>query len=276
MRPLFIALGFLFALLTVTAQAADEPRIVRVPGPGGSELEVAIYGEDGKRHPLLLFNHGSPVDGSDRKTLVARYGTPARWLAKRGFIVAVPTRRGYGNSTGRWAEDFGRCDRPDFVNAANATVADFRATIDYMAGQPNVDASKVVLVGHSAGGWGSISGDAARLPGIVAIVNFAGGRGGDPKRGFACNETELVRAAGTFGAANRVPSLWIYAENDLFFRPELAGKLVEAYSKAGGQVTFIKAPASGKDGHGYYNAAPPDKSWGPAVTAFLGKILPLK
>ncbi len=273
MRPLLVALAILFA---TSVHAAPEPRIVRIPGPNGSELETAIYGEDGKTHPLLLFNHGSPVDSADRTALVARYGMPSRWFARHGFIVAVTTRRGYGHSTGPWAEDFGRCDRPDFAAAARATVADFRATIDYMATQPHVDASHVVLVGHSAGGWGSISDAAAALPGLVAIVNFAGGRGGDPQRGYACNENELIRAAARFGAANHVASLWIYAENDLFFRPYLADRMYQAYVQAGGRASLVKPPASGKDGHGYYNAQPADQSWGPPVLAFLRSILPIK
>lgn len=269
-------LAILGIVLAVSAYAAGEPRIVRIPGPDGSELETAIYGEDGRDHPLLLFNHGSPVDGAARPALVARYGMPSRWFARHGFIVAVTTRRGYGHSTGTWAEDFGGCSRPDFIAAAHATVADFRATIDYMATQPHVDVGHVVLVGHSAGGWGSISDAAGGLPGVIAIVNFAGGRGGDPKRGYACNETELVRAAASFGAANHVPSLWIYAENDLFFRPYLAERMYQAYVQAGGRVSFVKAPASGKDGHGYYNAQAADESWGPQVWAFLQPLLPAK
>jgi dienelactone hydrolase len=239
-------------------------------------LETAIFGEDGRPHPLLLLNHGSPGDVTARSKMIARFSVQSRWFAKRGFIVAVTTRRGYGNSTGRWAEDFGRCDNADFAAAAAATAADIRATIDYMARQPNVDARRVVLIGYSAGGWGSISDAAVQLPGVVAVVNFAGGRGGDPQRGYPCNESALVKAAGRFGAVNRFPSLWIYAQNDRFFGPDVARKMAEAYGAAGGRVTLINAPASGKDGHAYFYTGAPENSWGPEVAAFLGRILPLK
>ncbi len=277
LRRLFIPLIILAPLFALPAQAAgDDPRIVRIPGPGGTELETAIYGEDGKTHPLLLINHGSPGDASARPTMIARYSVMSRWFAKRGFIVAVTTRRGYGHSTGGWAEDFGRCEIADFVGAAAATVADFRATIAYMTTQPNVDASHIVMINYSAGAWGGISGTAAQLPGVIAMVDFAAGRGGDSQRGYPCNAAALIKAAGQFGAVNHVPALWIYAENDRFFPPEVANKMFGAYTKAGGQATFIQGPVSGKDGHLYFTAMPPDKSWGPDVTTFLSKFLPIK
>ena len=249
---------------------------MRIPGPGGTELETAIFGEDGKRRPLLLLNHGSPGDYSARPKMIARFTAQSRWFAQQGFVVAVTTRRGYGNSTGHWAEEFGRCENPDFVGAAAATVADFRATIDYMASQPNVDASRIVLVGYSAGGWGAISGPAAQLPGVMAVVNFAAGRGGDPQRGYPCNEGALLKAVARFGAANHLPSLWIYSENDRFFGPDVARKMAEAYSAAGGKVAFIKAPALGKDGHAYFYTGAPEQSWGPEVRSFLSSLFPPK
>jgi hypothetical protein len=55
-----------------------------------------------------------------------------------------------------------------------------------------------------------------------------------------------------------------------------ASKMLDAYVNVSGNVTFIKAPASGKDGHGYYNAGPLDKGWGSEVLAFLRKMLPVK
>ncbi len=39
-----------------------------------------------------------------------------------------------------------------------------------------------------------------------------------------------------FGSRTRVPTLWLYAENDSLFGPELVRGMHEAYVKAGGRV----------------------------------------
>ena len=70
--------------------------------------------------------------------------------------------------------------------------------------------------------------------------------------------------------ASRIPALFIYSENDLFFGPALAHRLHEAYLHGGGRAEFIAAPASGDDGHGYFIREVAD--WSPRVTAFLRRI----
>ena len=101
------------------------------------------------------------------------------------------------------------------------------------------------------------------MPGIVGIVNFAGGRG---SRGphDVCGEDRLVEAMGRYGRAARVPQLWIYSANDQYFDPGLARRMHAAFVKAGGRADFVESPAWGTDGHGYFNAV---ADWAPRVKA---------
>ena len=105
------------------------------------------------------------------------------------------------------------------------------------------------------------------MPGLVAVVNFAGGRG---SRGpnDVCSPEALVRAMARYGAASHVPQLWIYAENDLFFGPELARRMHEAFVGSGGRAEFVRAPGFGRDGHRLFGAGGPG-AWGSYVDPFL-------
>ena len=52
----------------------------------------------------------------------------------------------------------------------------------------------------------------------------------------------LVAAAGTLGKTTRVPSLWIYTENDQFFSPQLSRRMYDAYTASGGRAAYALLP----------------------------------
>jgi dienelactone hydrolase len=127
----------------------------------------------------------------------------------------------------------------------------------------------VVLAGQSAGGFGSVAAASQKFDGLVAVVNFAGGRGSQgPDE--VCGEARLVEAMGRYGRGSRVPELWIYSANDRFFGPALARRMHEAFVRAGGEAELVEAPALGHDGHGYFARAMDD--WSPRVAAFLERV----
>lgn len=224
--------------------------------------------------PAIVLSHGSTLGPSDRLAYVARFPVATGQFVQWGFVVLNPLRRGYGKTAGQFAEDFGRCDNPFYVEAGLETAKDIAAAVAYLRRQPFVDPDRIVLVGQSGGGWGSLAlasrGDAP----IRGVVNFAGGRGGKI-RGIANNNCEpdrLVAAAGTFGKTARVPSIWLYAENDQYFGPELSRRMHQAYTGSGGHAAYHLIPAIGQDGHGlitFNNGVP---LWHDKVEAFLREI----
>ena len=126
-----------------------------------------------------------------------------------------------------------------------------------------------MLVGVSAGGWGSLAAASQGLDGLIGVVNFAGGRG---SRGpnSVCSPDRLVEAAGRFGRSSRVPELWIYAENDMFFGPDLAARMHAAFTEAGGRAQLIQAPAFSDDGHRYFPRG--TENWMPLIQPFLRQV----
>ena len=153
----------------------------RIPASGGSPLMVAtVVRPPGEaKAPLVVINHGSPADRTLRPKMERpHFVTLSSFFVARGYVVAMPLRRGYGATGGRWAEDFGRCDNPDYYGSGLATAADIKATVDYMLTQPFVAPGRTIVVGHSAGGWGALALSSLNPPGIPAMIDFAGGLGG--------------------------------------------------------------------------------------------------
>src|SRR5258706_10829249 len=111
-----------------------------------------------------------------------------------------------------------------------------------MAHQPYVDGGRVMLIGISAGGFASITAAAQQTPGVVAVLNFAGGRGSDAPDSV-CSPDVLVQAYGELGHTVRVPALLLYAQNDHFFGPALAQRFFARFTAARGTRTVLAPPA---------------------------------
>ena len=176
--PLALLLAFVFVW-----PAAGQEQIVKLPGPGGSTLVANVMRPAGAaKGPLVVINHGSPADSSQRpKMAPPRYPALSTWFLARGYVVALPLRRGYGETGGAWAENYGKCDGADYFGAGLQGAADIKATIDFMRAQPFVTPDRTLVVGQSAGGWATVALSSLNPPGVSGMVNFAGGRGGHMK-----------------------------------------------------------------------------------------------
>jgi dienelactone hydrolase len=236
-------------------------------GPAGLEALLVKPAGDGP-FPLALINHGSPRNAAERPLMTpAQMNAQLVEFARRGFVAVAVMRRGYGASPGGWAEGIGACAHPGYASAGAAGAADLRSAVAYLSTRPDVDAKRVLAVGISAGGFATVALTADPPKGLVAAISFAGGRGSEAPD-TVCSENELVAAFAGFGARSRVPMLWVYAENDHFFGPALAQRFKDAFASAGGQVSFVKAPAFGEDGHLLFSS-PGEAVWEPIVDDFL-------
>jgi dienelactone hydrolase len=233
-------------------------------------LETTLFRPKGKGpFPLVIMSHGSPRDAAARRTETRyRWSAQSRWFLERGFAVALPMRRGYAQSQGGWGEDYGSCSNPNYVQGGLGSAADISATARYFAAQPFIDKSKIILLGHSAGGWGSLAAASVPFDGLLGVVNFAGGRGSQGPNDV-CRDDRLVSAAGEFGKTTKVPTIWIYAANDLYFGPKLVERMMAAYRGAGAKAEFFGLPAHGKDGHGAFASKDTMDQWTPALAKFL-------
>ncbi len=220
---------------------------------------------------VAIVSHGSPPSAAARPTQpVPRYFSPSTWLLQRGYLVVIPQRQGYGGN-GSWKEDYGNCRGADYVSGGNGTADDIEPVARYVSTLPMVRPDRILLVGVSAGGFGSVAALHRNLPGVFAAINFSGGRGGKQGRygDENCAPENLVKAMSIFGTGTRVPSLWVYSDNDSFFEPQLVRRMFDAYKATGATAELVVLPPFKKDGHNIFNDPDGRPLWAEKAGAFL-------
>ncbi|MSP49024.1 MAG: hypothetical protein EXQ95_06820 [Alphaproteobacteria bacterium] len=223
---------------------------------------------------VAVINHGSPPDGASRPGMgVPSYRAAAEWFVERGYMAVLPLRRGYGEA-GNWPETFGPCRNPNFVAAGKATADDIEAVVRYLRTLPAVRKDRVLLVGQSAGGFGVVAASGRNPEGVFAILNFAGGRGAHQGEDADenCAPDRLVQAMRTFASGAKVPSLWLYTQNDSSFEPALSRRMADAYKAGGGNAEYLLLPAFKKEGHNMFANADGRALWTGPVAVFLKKV----
>ncbi|MCY4011595.1 MAG: hypothetical protein OXG82_02650 [Gammaproteobacteria bacterium] len=225
--------------------------------------------------PLALITHGTSVDGSPDLNL--RIFLPlAEQFARRGYRAVAFARRGVATSTGqpvgRPRAACGSRKARDYVEAANDIANEYAAVLDALVRLPEVDSTRVVGVGQSTGGLGMLALAARAPPGLIGVINFAGGHGGNGHY-RVCNARALTRAFEMFGRVARVPALWLYSTADRFFWPSLTRANFDAYV-AGGAPARLQMLGSlwyAEDGHELFQLGGREL-WQPRISAFLRDI----
>ena len=235
-------------------------------------IRVTTFFDDAtpQPRPVLVLNHGRAVDAASRAALGrARYSDASAWFAGHGFLVAVPTRVGYGVSGGDDVEDSGQCRNKVYEPAYAAAAQQTQAVLQAVWQRPDVNPQRSVVLGQSFGGATSVAMAARNPAGVVATINFAGGGGGNPQTmpQRPCRPDLLERMFANYGKTARLPMLWVYTENDQYFGPTYPREWFEAYQKAGGQGEFKQFPPHGEDGHSLFTRFP--AVWRPVVSDFL-------
>lgn len=223
--------------------------------------------------PVLVLNHGRAVEPEDRvKVGRARFSNASKFFVQRGFIVAVPTRIGYGVSGGEDVEYSGACNRKNYPPGYAAAAAQTLAVLEAVRQRPDAAKNRAVVMGQSYGGTTAATVAALNPPGVQASINFAGGGGGNPKTHpqQPCQPQMLERLFRDYGATARIPMLWVYTENDMYSGPKLPREWFDAYVAAGGKAEMTQYPPHGEDGHSLFSRFP--EVWQPRVAEFLDTV----
>ena len=132
------------AALTWTQHGIEPRRATRVPL--GETIATFPSGELTLRGKLVMPATACPcpsvvvVHGSEDYSAVDYYAEPYVYAAN-GFATLVFDKRGTGESTGRYSQNF------------RALAGDVLAAVKWLRDQPGIDAHRVHLAGFSQGGW---------------------------------------------------------------------------------------------------------------------------
>lgn len=273
----------------LSTQTRVQPQILRLPMKGGAflggDIQMAshFYKPQGDGpFPVVVFSHGRAAEREARANLKypVAVGHGNFWLRK-GFAVIAPLRPGYGETGGVDDESsgatwrFGSCRTdPDYAKVAKVAAEAVLATLEWVRAQPWATREKILLVGASVGGLTTVGVAARNPPGVVGAVNFSGGAGGSPNDspGRSCKPENLTKLFEEFGKTIRVPSLWLYAENDLFWGSEAPKEWHKAFSAGGSNTRFVMTPPvpGVTDGHALFAAG--GRLWSPPVNDFVKQL----
>src|SRR3954463_481514 len=284
LRTLLLASALVASLGAVAVQAQESayygPRLieehVRVPAQNGSTIAATILRPEALGpFGAIILNHGVSASARER----ARESSDllinsAAVFARRGYVVVMPLRRGFGATGGDMAEDPGSCSNPDYRTAESNAADDVMAAYDYARSLPYVDGNRMMLAGQSAGGMVALYTAGMRQPqGLQAVLAFAAGRGGDPEinPGIPCAIEPVARIFDMIGKQIRVPVLMNYAENDLFFSPKVSRQWFERLSASWSDAEYALQPSFGKDGHYLFGDTLGVRYWLPTVETFLAR-----
>jgi len=222
--------------------------------------------------PILIFHHGSTGDGTN-PALFARPYEPialADWFVARGWAVVFPSRRGRGGSEGLYDEGFNvdrsqgyACDDTRSVQGADRALHDIDAITAAILAMPFADRSRFVVGGQSRGGILSVAWAGLHPDQPKGVVDFVGGW-----QGARCSyATEVNQELFERGAPFKLPTLWLYGENDPYYPLRHSRANFEAFRSAGGNGVFneYRLP-DGVIGHAVV-AFP--RLWGAAMEHYL-------
>jgi dienelactone hydrolase len=266
---------FLF-LFNLSAYAETVQQFITVPVKTDSEsylINTLFVTDSTYTNPsLVVISHGSPIQPSYRPQMVPEKLLPqAMEFVKLGFSALIVERRGYGRSKEKYVEIVGDCDHRNNISSGRIASSDIIGALTYAQKNLKIADNQVVLVGHSAGGFSSIFASSFGHPGVRAVINFAGGRGAKGND-VVCSESNLLEAYSFAGKTSRVPTLWIYNENDQAFAPDLARSMFKSFQSSGGTGEFLMLPTFQSDGHHLFSSAAGISIWQPIAKQFLQKV----
>ncbi len=265
-----VCLGLLFGSALLAQSPGYIEREIFIPWtkayPNGLDAILVYFNSPGK-HPLVVLTHGSARDIAKHAELSPWQQLPqAVWFARRGWVALSVVRRGYGLSTGDPdGNHLGNGPERDYQEAGRYSAEDLGRAIEYARQLPEVDPSHIIAAGVSTGGFATVALTANAPNGLVAAINFSGGRGSRAENNVR-DPAALIEAYRDYGNRSRVPMLWLYSQNDKFFWPALARKFDAAFRAGGGRDQFVLEPPVGNDGHMLFREIP---VWADAVDQFL-------
>jgi dienelactone hydrolase len=226
--------------------------------------------------PVVVLSHGRTYSSRHDPARVRLLPLAAHFI-RRGFAVIVPTRIGYG-ALGQDVDPelAGPCTSSNYGPVVSAMATQIAEAARFAGTLPWADTSRILLLGISYGGFGTIGAAALDVRGVVGAINAVGVMGGTPvpRRGAGpgspCRADRIEEVAAGLGAKVRVPMLWLYSENDVLAGASLPRRWHAAFTRSGARAEFVQFPPIGDNGHLLLSRA--YSQWRPVVDRYLAGL----
>lgn len=205
-------LFFCFSFINLTyAQSYFEFSHPDYTGNQKIQLEKFEYVPRNWNGKVILMSHGSTGGKNSSIGISIKYLNIAKLANEQGYVYITFMRKGRGKSNGGFTEETGRCDQRSLMYE----VTEAEVQLEHVIKQIKIDykVDRIILMGHSRGGFLSSYYAMNHPDDVMAVVNLAGGwstfceqRNG----GFAKDLFE--KSANQFK-----PQYWAYFENDTYF-----------------------------------------------------------
>lgn len=204
---------------------------------------------------IVVINHGSTGRGHGNNGYdESRIKNPVKFvklnpaLVAKGYRVFVLMRKGRGNSEGSFTEEDARtCTWSDQMRGVEEAEPQLDQFVDWLRHEYKVD--KVIVMGHSRGGFLS-SYYSARHPDKVAYaVNISGGWT------TACEaKNSMTQQMLKDSSAKFKNQTWVYANKDSYFTEAQLAGYEELAGKSG--IPFVRLETTSGDGHAFATSNP--------------------
>ena len=182
-------------------------------------------------------------------------------LAAKGYRVFVLMRKGRGNSEGKFTEEDARtCSWGEQMQGVAEAEPQLDQFVDSLRSEYKVD--KVIVMGHSRGGFLSSYYSARHPEKVSHTVNISGGW--TTACEYRSNMTHKMLNESGEKFKNQT---WVYSTKDSFFSDSDLRDYEDIATKSG--INFIKLETTAGDGHAFATANP--KLWLNQIDATLRK-----
>jgi dipeptidyl aminopeptidase/acylaminoacyl peptidase len=240
-------------------EAFAEPELIRFPAFDGRKIPAFVYRPRGKfsgPRPVLIDIHGGP-EGQFRPGFLGRSNY---LLDELGIAIIHPNVRG---SSG-YGKSYLKLDN---ARLREDSVKDIGALLDWIAKQPNLDASRVAVIGASYGGFMTLSSlthysdrlkagiDVVGISNFVSFLEHTQGYRRDLRRAEYGDERDpamrkILEAISPLSSADKigVPLLVAQGKNDPRVPLSESEQIVAKVRGAGKPVWYVVA---NNEGHGF-------------------------
>ena len=232
------------------------------------KLEGYLYEPVNYNGKTILMSHGSTGGKKENISESIKYLRIGKMVTQEGYRMVTYMRKGRGQSEGQFIEESGKCDRTSLNTEVGDAYPQMQQVIEQV--RSRFSAEKLILMGHSRGGFLSTQFAAKNPDKVLASINFAGVWSAfceNRNNGFS--HDALNEAASKFKN-----NYWAYFENDSYFAintfndPHYEWMSMTA-AKHG--ITFKKFPQNGMpDGHSTPTWKP--ETWQADVLGWLKNI----